>query len=158
MTAHQHKKPRGLKGGVEMSYLTHAEKEFELAGWKSEETDVSQEWVMENIRELLAVFSKQGHSGSSPPYVLNLFNKLARFEVITPLTGKDDEWNEVGEGVYQNNRDSRVFKDKDGEAYFIDGKAFSDDGGKTFWTSKDSRVPVTFPCDASTLKTEHVIK
>ena len=75
-----------------MSYLSHAEKEFELAGWKDEGTDKSQGWVMDNIRELLAVLSKQGHSGSSAPYVLDLFNHLARFEIITPLTGKDEEW------------------------------------------------------------------
>ena len=30
-------------------------------------------------RELLSVFSKQGHSGSSAPYVIGLFNALANF-------------------------------------------------------------------------------
>ena len=140
-----------------MSLLTHAEKEFELAGWKNDEKESMQEMVMDNIRELLEVFSNQGHSGSSAPYVLNLFNKLARFEIITPLTGNDDEWSEVSEGLWQNKRDGRVFKDKD-SAWFIDGKCFSDDGGKTFWTSLESRVPVIFPCEASKLKTEYIIK
>lgn len=139
-----------------MSYLTHAEKEFELAGWKDEGTDVSQGWVMDNIRELLSVFSKQGHSGSSAPYVLDLFNKLARHEIICPLTGKDDEWCNCSEGLWQNKRDSRVFKDKDG-AWFIYGKAFSDDGGKTYFTNSKSKTPIIFPCPASALKTEYII-
>jgi hypothetical protein len=139
-----------------MSYLSHAEKEFELAGWKEEGTDVSQGWVMDNIRELLAVLSKQGHSGSSAPYVLDLFNHLARFEIITPLTGKDEEWCNCSEGLWQNNRDSRVIKDKDG-AWFIDGKKFSDDGGKTYFTNGKSHTPVTFPCSRETLKTEYII-
>lgn len=136
--------------------LNHAEKEFELAGWKDEGTDVSQGWIMDNIRELLTVFSKQGHSGSSAPYVLNLFNKLARFEIIVPLTGKEDEWNNVSDGLWQNKRDSRVFKDKNG-AWFIDGKAFSDDG-KTYFTNGKSHIPITFPCDAPKLHTEYIIR
>lgn len=139
-----------------MGLLDHAEKEFELAGWKDAGVDKSQEWVMDNIRELLTVFSKQGHSGSSAPYVLNLFSILARFEIITPLTGADEEWMDVSGGIYQNKRDSRVFKEN-GKAYFIDGKAFSRDGGETFFTNYDSRVPVVFPCEAENLKTEYVL-
>lgn len=136
--------------------LSHAEKEFELAGWKEEGTDKSQGWVMDNIRELITAFSKQGHSGHSAPYVLDLFNKLARFEIIMPLTGNDDEWCNCSDGLWQNKRDSRVFKNKDG-AWFIDGKAFSDDGGKTYFTNGKSKTPVTFPCNASELKTEYVL-
>jgi hypothetical protein len=81
---------------------------------------------------------------------------LARFEIISPLTGKEDEWTDVSDGLWQNRRDSRVFKDKDG-AWFIDGKAFSDDGGETYFTNKKSRTPITFPCDVSDLKTEYVL-
>lgn len=139
-----------------MSLLEHAEKEFELAGWKKEGVDESQNWVMDNIRALLIVFSTQGHSGSSAPYVLNLFNKLARFEILTPLTGDDIEWHSCSDGLWQNKRDSRVFKDKDG-AWFMVGKAFSNDGGKTYFTNKDSRIPVKFPCSSEMLKTEYII-
>lgn len=136
--------------------LEHAEKEFEFAGWKKK-NDSMQNMVMDNIRELLTVFSKQGHSGSSAPYVINLFKELAGFKIITPLTGKDDEWIEISDGLFQNKRYGRVFKEN-GKAYFIDGKAFSDDGGKTFWVGKESRTPVKFPCNAKDLKTEYIIK
>ena len=137
--------------------VKHAEREFEIAGWKKKNVDISQKWVMNNLRDLLAVFSQQGHSGTSAPYVINLFNRLARFQIISSLTGKKNEWNKCSDGVYQNKRDSRVFKEKRGKAYFISGKAFSDDGGKTFWTGKKSRVPVKFPCKASDLKTKYII-
>jgi hypothetical protein len=106
-----------------------------------------QQMVCENVLELLTVFAAQGHSGSSAPYVLGVFETLAKFNPIAPLTGADTEWNDVsemsGRKTYQNNRDSEVFKDDDG-AYWIRGKIFRDKGGCTF-TSRDSRVPVVFP-------------
>jgi len=46
---------------------------------------------------------------------------LSRFEPISPLTGKDEEWGEVVNYLFQNNRNSAVFKEgKDGKPYFID--------------------------------------
>lgn len=137
------------------SLLEHAEREFELAGWK-EKDDKMQNLMMDNTRELLKTFSKQGHSGFSAKYVLGLFDCLANFEIITPLTGKDNEWIKVKKGLLQNKRDSRVFEEN-GKAYFIEGKAFSDDGGRTFFTNKDSIIPVTFPCKPEDLKTERII-
>jgi len=71
--------------------------------------------------ELIEVFSKQGHSGCSANIVSDLFNKLSRFKPISPLTGKDDEWCEVADSVFQNKRNGAVFKDgKEGRAYFND--------------------------------------
>lgn len=55
-----------------------------------------------------------------------------------------DEWTEASEGVFQNRRCSRVFKDAAGSAYDINGKVFVEPNGVGF-TSSDSRVPVTFP-------------
>jgi hypothetical protein len=71
------------------------------------------------------------------------------------LTGSDDEWTEVGGGTWQNRRNSAVFKKKDGQAYFIEGRVFwgwysspDIDGGKpykSYYTSSGSRVNITFP-------------
>jgi len=73
------------------------------------------------------------------------------FKPWSPLTGEDNEWNEIGDGLEQNRRCSHVFR-QDGEAYDINGKVFTDaDGGS--YTSIDSRVPVTFPY---TPETEYV--
>ena len=57
-----------------MSLIAHAKKEMERM-WP--EPDVMQDMVKANVLELLKVFEKQGHSGSSAPYVLGLFRQLA---------------------------------------------------------------------------------
>lgn len=98
------------------------------------------------ILDLIELFDSQGHSGFSAPYIINTFNRLAMFKPLSPLTGEDDEWSDVGDGgTFQNKRYSAVFKDKDGATYDIDGKVFTDDDGETWYTCKDSRVDVTFP-------------
>ena len=125
-----------------MSIVDFAKKEMNIA-WP--EPDEMQDMVKENVLELMSVFQKQGHSGFSAPYVLNIFNKLAMYKPIAPLTGEDSEWNYVGNDMYQNNRCSAVFKDgKDGDAYWLDGNIFRDKDGCTF-TNEYSHVTVVFP-------------
>lgn len=102
------------------------------------------ESVTKAILDLIELFSSQDHTGFTAPYTVGTFSRLAMFKPLTPLTGKDDEWNDVGEGLLQNKRYSAVFKDKDGTAYDIHGKIFTDDG-EVWYTCKDSRVNVTFP-------------
>ena len=128
-----------------MNLVEHAKREFEILGWPGDSE--SQRWICDNLIALLDTFSSQGHSGSSAPYVVNLFDKLAAHQTISPLTGKDDEWNDVGQQagypLYQNKRDSEVFK-HNGKAYWIAGRVFEDkDGGR--YTNKESRVHVIFP-------------
>lgn len=96
------------------------------------------------IMDLIELFASQGHSGFSAPYVINTFRRLAMFKPLSPLTGEDDEWMEAGNGDLQNKRYSAVFKDKDGTAYNVEGKVFTDDG-ESWYTCKDSSVNVTFP-------------
>lgn len=137
------KRPKG-------NTVRHAEREFLAAGYiplDQEQEDGPNKWIQENVLELLEVFSRQGHSGFSAPYAVDVFRKLAMHEPLVPLSGADDEWNEVGEGVFQNNRCSHVFKDKDrfnGQAYDINGRIFREPDGACY-TSGDSCVPVTFP-------------
>jgi hypothetical protein len=141
----------------------HALTEFRAAGWVDEHgiyMDEMQEMICTHVLDLLDVFADEGHSGSTAPYAINMFARLAKFEPIAPLTGEDWEWNEVSERMgnkcWQNKRASHVFKDETG-AYDINGKVFwewavsyNDDGKedgihKSYYTSRDSRVPVTFP-------------
>jgi len=122
-------KDRNRPGNLEL----HALRELRAIGYVP--LDLPQEngpnkWIQNNVIELIRVFSKQGHSGMSASYCISMFEKLARFEPLGPLTGADDEWNEVGEGMLQNNRCSHVFKGADGRAYDIDGRIFREpDGG-----------------------------
>ncbi len=137
----------------------HALTEFKAAKWLDENgnyCDEMQEAICKHILKLLDVFDGEGHSGSSAPYTINLFSKLAGFEPIVPITGEDWEWAEVSTGVYQNKRCSHVFKQSDrfnGQAYDIDGKIFwewyrsSEDCKihKSHFTGSESCVPITFP-------------
>jgi hypothetical protein len=127
-----------------MGNLTnHARSELERAKLFSKEGDFYGGMMGEAVMKLIEVFADEGHSGMSASYCISIFEKLARFEPLTPLTGDDDEWNEVGDGVFQNKRCSHVFK-QDGDAYDSEGKIFREPDGVCY-TSKDSRVPVTFP-------------
>jgi hypothetical protein len=106
--------------------VEHAKRELLVLGYKpiDEEEDGPNKWMQESVLKLLHVFSEQGHSGSSAPYCVNLFKKLALFEPLGPLTGEDSEWCEIADGVFQNKRCSHIFKDKDrfnGQAYDIHG-------------------------------------
>ena len=143
------------------NFEKHARAEFEAMGWEvgydcecndNELCDCDcdiQGLMCEQVIELLNVFAEHGHSGTSAPYAINLFKKLASFEPIGPLTGKDSEWMEVCEGTWQNKRCSHVFKGADGRAYDIDGKVFRDENGSCY-TNKESRVYVEFPYTPTT--------
>ena len=142
----------------------HALMEFKAAGWldgTGAYRDEMQAAICEHVLALLKVFADEGHSGSSAPYAVNMFKKLAMYEPLVPLTGEDWEWHEASEGVFQNKRCSRVFKQADrfnGQAYDIDGRVFYEwytdketgEKYKSHYTSRDSLVPVTFPYTPST--------
>jgi hypothetical protein len=137
------------------NYEKHAWEEFRAAGWTDANgkfNDEMQEAICTHVLKLLDVFEGEGHSGSSAPYAIDLFKKLASFEPVAPLTGEDWEWVEVFNDMYQNKRCSHVFKDADGKAYDIDGKIFwdwhQDENGemyKSHFTGRESRVYIEFP-------------
>ena len=143
------------------NYKIHAIDEFRAAGWLKEDgtyTDGMQQAICEHVLKLLDVFAGEGHSGSSAPYAINMFSKLAAFEPLVPLTGEDWEWNDVGDSIYQNRRCSHVFKQADrfgGQPYDIDAVVFwewashpgIDDGKpfKSYFSSGDSFRPIAFP-------------
>ena len=99
------------------NYERHARDEFRAAGWTDKNgkfIDGMQELICNHVIELLKIFDGEGHSGSSAPYTISLFKKLASFEPIAPLTGEDWEWVHVYDNadgpVFQNKRFSAVFK------------------------------------------------
>ena len=119
---------------------THAEYELSLIGGEDDELQKS---MNDNILKIVDVFSEAGHSGFSASYARGIIEKLLDFKPLSPLTGEDDEWVDVGDGLFQNKRCSRVFKE-DGKAFDISGKVFIDKDGSS-WTNSESRIPVTFP-------------
>jgi len=143
---------------------THAERELDIIGMKDEEG--MNGMMRKHILHMIEEFAAEGHSGFSASYAIQCLEKLLRFEPLSPLMGTDDEWVEVseynGSPMWQNKRCSRVFKDETG-AYDIDGKVFwswyTDENGEKFkshYTSRDSRVYVTFPYVPTTVYEERV--
>lgn len=142
-----------------MNLIEHAKREFIAIGWMDKETgeynDELQGDLCDSLLELLEVFSAQGHSGSTAPYIIELFHILGNYKPLLPLTGEDSEWTEVTDGVYQNNRCSRVFKQLDrfdGQAYDIEGRIFyivekdkDNNEFKNYFTNINSFVPIVFP-------------
>lgn len=142
------------------NYEKHAWLEFKAAGWVDENNqfkDEMQEMLCNHVLKLLKLFHEDGnHSGTTAPYTIDLFKKLAMFEPVAPLTGEDWEWVNVAEQnggpLWQNKRCGHVFKDDTG-AYDIDGIIFYDwytreetgERYKSYYTCKESKVPVTFP-------------
>lgn len=119
---------------------SHAKRELEILAKTTPDA-----LVVEFTPEILALceaFGKSGQSGGSAPYVASAISqavkKLMTFETLAPITGEDEEWTDVtqindGESMFQNNRDSRVFKDgKNGKAYFIEAIVFDGDIGGRF--------------------------
>ena len=127
--------------------VLHAKRELEIAkvseaGYDGMLTDA--------VLELVELFGRQGHSGMSASMTTSLVEKLMRFEPLTPLTGADDEWNDVSENsskergtVFKNRRCSHVFKDDNGP-YDINGRVFREPDGSCY-TGSGSNVPVVFP-------------
>jgi len=115
------------------NYLNHANREFKYAGWMDEYgkfKDDMQELICKQVLELLEVFGGHGHSGSSAPYAVSLFKKLAEFKPITSIKCTDDEWGTEAD-CFQNKRLSAVFKkDKDSAPYYLEAIVWkgADDG------------------------------
>jgi hypothetical protein len=116
-----------------MSYKEHAKREFLKLGC---EDDIDK-WIQESVLELLEVFSKQGHSGSSSPYAIHYFEKLANHEPLSPIMCTDDEWSSCSDmgddDEFQNNRCSAIFKSGiEGRPYYLDAIVWTDQNNNSF--------------------------
>jgi hypothetical protein len=126
-----------------MSNMTEfAKRELELAGLFRADSDYGGH-IGNAVLKIIELFASEGHSGFSAHLAIDIFERVARFEPLTPLTGADDEWFEPTPGLFQNVRCPRVFKDADG-TYDSEGRIFRDPDGSCV-TNKDSRVAITFP-------------
>lgn len=120
-----------------MSIIEHAKSELARQG-------ASDEYVALMVGTLEQYFDRYDSGGAVAATAATFTGQLKRLiaaKPLTPLTGGDDEWNEVGRDrdgtrCFQNRRCSSVFKNvSDGGeivAYDIDGSA-------------PGRTPITFP-------------
>ena len=101
-----------------------------------------------HLLQMAEAFADEGHSGCTAMYAIRCLERLLRFLPLTEIEDKPEDWAEVSDGLFQHKRCSQIFKDKkrfDGQAYNIDGRIFSSDNGKTWFTNDKSKVSVEFP-------------
>jgi hypothetical protein len=141
----------GLDLQPEDNLVDHARRELRIAGYFKDE-GLYGGMLGNAVVDMRKIFAMEGHSGMSASIATSLFERVSRFEPLTPLTGEEDEWvyhdGFGGPGYAQNKRCSHVFKEN-GEAYDINGRVFREPSGACY-TSRDSRVPVTFPYTPTT--------
>jgi hypothetical protein len=147
-----------------MSLLQYAKDELDRIGMTAD-GDEYNAMMRNHILHMVEEFAKEGHSGFSASYAISCLQKLLKFEPLSPLTGEDSEWGDVSQygddPHYQNKRCSRVFKDKDGNCYDINGIVYwswqTDENGNKYksYYSKGGKPRnfITFPY---TPKTEYV--
>lgn len=101
---------------------------------------------------LVELFAQQGHSGCSANACRRIFDRLAQYKPLGPLTGAPEEWVHVhdrdGLPVYQNRRRSSVFREGDGRPYDMDAVVFRDRSGGLFQCRQSMEMGVVaFPYD-----------
>lgn len=131
-----------------MSELTdHAKRELNIVGLKDDSP------MFRAILEHVELFDKQQHTEGSGAYLAAAVAKLFKLEILSPLTGEDDEWTLINgllgeeEKCWQNKRRPYVFKDNDGNCWDIEGKIFfyEKEGKTVYYCNKDSHTKVEFP-------------
>jgi hypothetical protein len=97
-----------------MTLMEHATRELSLANMYSDDHDAH---IARCVLDLVQIFSEQGHSGMSALITIEIFNRVARYQTLTPITDNPREWSDHGD-LWQSERQSSLF---------------SNDGGKTYW-------------------------
>ncbi len=122
------------------SYIRHLNREIEILKKVGDFDDWVVKDFIKNIEDITKVFSTQGHSGSSAPFYATALSETIKrvlmFDIITPLTGEDNEWGDnlsADDKIKQNKRLSSVFKDDTG-SYYLNAIVWRDstDGNFTY--------------------------
>lgn len=105
-----------------MSLVEYATEEVRRAGLLDADSDYDGE-AGKAVIELVKMFAAQGHSGFSASLVLSAFDKVARFQPLTPITSNPDEWMNVseysgGNPVWQSRRNPSLFSNDGGQTWY----------------------------------------
>lgn len=121
-----------------MSLEFHAKQELEKAGLFDKDSDY-EGMIGDAVLDLVKLFGEQGHSGFSAMMTLEVFDKVARFQNLTPITDDPDEWMDVSEEsgtiMYQNRRKSTLFSTDGGKTYYDLDDGSSSKKQKKMYTS-----------------------
>lgn len=117
--------------------VAHAKEELTRAGLFSEDSDYGG-MLGRAILKMVEVFASEGHSGMSANIALAAFNRVARFQTLTPITNDPAEWRNVSD--YGGPDDKPIWQNRRDSTYF------SNDGGQTGYSIDDTNREVkTFP-------------
>lgn len=120
--------------------LDHFRREVEILRKKHNGDELIIDSMLPQIEALIMAFGEEGHSGASAsiagPVIVQTIKRAFAFEPLSPLTGDDDEWNDISEEMgskekcFQNKRLSSVFKDEKG-IYYLNAIVWKElpDGG-----------------------------
>lgn len=106
----------------------HAEFEMRRAGLYDKDADYGG-MIPESVIKMVKVLCEGGHSGGSHYLTMKIFNRVANFKTLTPITSDLSEWMEVGRGI----TDKMVRQNK------RQSSAFSVDGCKTWYDLDDPK-------------------
>jgi len=138
--------------------MKHFDRELKIMQDKLEEGDklIIQDYIP-SIRKILKICVGQGHSGMSIHPYANAMGRTIKnamlMQPLSPITGDDSEWTEVGETIpdtSQNKRCSAVFKtNKTGKSHYLDAVVFQGEDKHDSFTGQvediRSRQYVKFP-------------
>ena len=97
----------------------HAKRELEMAGLMDKDADYGG-MLGSSALDIIRLMASQGHSGHSAAMLTDIVGRLMRYDILTPLTFGPDDWNEVGESMWQHRRKHSVFTNNMSEWYDID--------------------------------------
>lgn len=89
--------------------VAHARRELALIGEEPATVD--------GYVKVIQAFADMGHSGGSASVAIPTIHRLLNFENLARLTDNPDDWIEVGYGLWQNRRCSRMFSEDGGKTY-----------------------------------------
>lgn len=117
---------KSLKQIIIENLVSHAKYELKKAGLFDKDSDYDG-MLGKAVLDLIKKFSNQSHSGSSASIVSYLFDKLSKFQTLTPITEDPEEWNDISKymnkTIWQSKRDPAIFsKDGGKTCYNIDDK------------------------------------
>lgn len=124
-----------------MNLREHAARELRLAG--ASILGDGFRHVMELVETLLAQEHPEG--SQTMKVVVSAFYQLANGEVLSPLTGLDDEWEKLSPHLSRNVRCPRVYKELGVGCYDTQATVFIDEQNRMFTRQPQSRKHVAFP-------------
>ena len=108
---------RTLRRRPPSNLVAHARFELEHLG---EDPD-----TIRGLLRVIQAFADMGHSGGSASIAIPMINDLLQYRPLGPITDDPAEWNEIsremsgGEDLWQNRRDSRAFSHDGGRTYYL---------------------------------------